>query len=74
MKESDIAAPCVIGSMFCEKRKLLESKLMLERSMLNSTFESAAHLNEKLMVFVLRNANCCIQRMLILVQNLLVFV
>lgn len=74
MKESDIAAPCVIDSMFCEERKLLESKLVLERSMLNGTFESATHLNEKLMVFVLRNENCYIQRMLILFQNLLVFI
>lgn len=66
MKESEIDASDVITGMFCEKRKLLESKLILERSMLNNTFESMAHLNVKLTVFVLRNENCYIQMMLLL--------
>ena len=74
MKESEIAAPHVVASMFCEKRKLLESKLILERSMLNGTFKSVARLNEKLIVFVLRNENCYIRRMLVLFQSLLVLV
>lgn len=66
MKESEkIAASDAITGVFCEKRKLLESKLILERSMLNNTFESVAHLKVKLTVFVLRNENCYIQMMLL---------
>lgn len=46
MKESEIAVPHVISGIFSEKkRKLLESKVILERSVLSSTFESVAHLN-----------------------------
>lgn len=38
MKKSEIAAPHFIADMFCEKRDLLERKLILKGSMLNAWY------------------------------------